>query len=118
MNRRHLTRSQAGLLRTFLEQITPVRYTPSEQQLAQRLHELEELGLHDEPEFEGISSPVRQYALNSLLADAGYFDPPPAPFITFHPGLLHQAKPLARRYGLQPMTPEGSMMLDKEAASS
>jgi hypothetical protein len=114
MKKLHLNKAQARLLEDFLHQSRVVSYAPSEAAITMRLRELKLFGLHDEPEFEGISSPVRQYVLNSLLADAGYYDPLPAAFMTMHPGLLAQAELLEQRYRVRPMTPQEVAELDKD----
>jgi hypothetical protein len=102
----HLDRSQRKMLEDFLDHTEVVSYTPPDEQIATRLRDLKALGLLDQPEFRGLSSPVRQYALNSLIAQAGHLGPPPIIFITEHAGLLRQSRLLEIRYGLRPMSPQ------------
>src|SRR3954447_18389098 len=93
-----LNREQRKLLEDFLDRTEVVSYTPPDEQIELRVKDLKALGLLDKPEFRGLSSPVRQYALNSLIAQAGHLGPPPIIFITEHAGLLRQARLLEIRY--------------------
>jgi hypothetical protein len=79
-----------------------------------RMRELEAMGLEDIPEYEGISSSVRQYAINSLAmkmakaaGDEKVMEDDDTPvMITFDEQLLSHAEELTARYGLKPMHPE------------
>jgi hypothetical protein len=89
--------------------------SPSPLSIEARMRELEEMGLEDIPEYEGISSSVRQYAINSLAMEmakaagdevaAGDDEEMPV-MITFDEQLLSHAEELAARYGLKPMHPD------------
>jgi len=109
MKRIRLDREQAKLLESFLKRTTVVAWTPTEEQINARLQELLAFGLRDEPEFVGFSSSVRQYAINSLTAEAGHFGPLPLPFVTEHADLQRQSVVLEVRYGLRPVSPEEMM---------
>jgi len=70
--------------------------------------ELREMGLHDIPKWNGISSSVRQYAWNVLAArlakEQGKIPAEePMVFLTTDAGLLAQAAALKAKYGIEPV---------------
>lgn len=88
--------------------------SPSPVEIEARMRELEAMGLEDIPEYEGISSSVRQYAINSLAMEmaraagdetVAQDDDLPV-MITFDEQLLSQAEELAARFGLKPIHPD------------
>jgi hypothetical protein len=103
-----LTPAQAKQLQDLLKQIETIPYRPSAGAIALRVDELESMGLEDEPEYVGISSSVRQYAITTLafeMARAAGEEDQPTSFVTEHPGLLSRADELFIRFGLRPMSP-------------
>jgi hypothetical protein len=88
--------------------------SPSLQEINARMRELEAMGLEDIPEYEGISSSVRQYAINSLAMEMAKAsgdevvtaDEDMPVMITFDEQLLSHAEELAARYRLKPMHPD------------
>ncbi len=108
MSKLKLNKEQAAVLEQFVKNVEISPYSPSPAAIQQRVHELESLGLEDLPEFPGISSPVRQYAINTLVStmarDAGRSDLAPRELLTKHPGLLERADELEERYGLRPIS--------------
>lgn len=72
--------------------------TPEPEAVDRILTALADMGIHDEPEWEGISSSVKQYALSAASADD-----PELKFATVHPGLLAHADALKTRFGLRPI---------------
>jgi hypothetical protein len=88
--------------------------SPSPVKIEARMRELEAMGLEDIPEYEGISSSVRQYAINSLAMEMAKAagdetvaqDEDMPVMITFDEQLLAQAEELAARFGLKPTHPD------------
>ncbi|MFQ5741534.1 MAG: hypothetical protein ACE5JX_21260 [Acidobacteriota bacterium] len=108
-----LTEKQQEELLEFLQSAHGLP-SPSAESIAARMQELEEMGLEDLPEYEGISSSVRQYAINSLAMgmakaagdELATGDDREVPvMVTFDKQLLAKADQLAARFGLKPMHP-------------
>jgi hypothetical protein len=109
----HLTEGQQKKLLDFLSSAHCLP-SPSPAMIEARMRELEAMGLEDIPEYEGISSSVRQYAINTLAiemaraaGDEKVTEDEDIPvMITFDKQLLRHAEELTARFGLKPMHPD------------
>ena len=110
-----LSTAQWAKMQVFWRRLNPrILPSPDETAIAARVQELTAMGLRDEPTYEGLSSSVRQYAINSLGTDDGE----EIPFmITTHEGLLALASRLQERYGMRPVTIAEAVELSNQEAS-
>ena len=103
MVKRHVPDDVRRLVKELLDKTEPAKYEPTAEQIAVRVQELEAMGLKNESELIGISSPMRQYAINSLCNELAqqHAEPGADAFVTMDPDLLRLADRLAERYGLR-----------------
>ena len=78
-------------------------YTPTVHEINVRLRELESMDLFNRQEWEGISSPVRQFAITTICHEKGTPEEQKdtIKFVTMHEGLLARKLSLAERYGVE-----------------
>jgi hypothetical protein len=109
-----LTEEQQEELSRLLQSVRALP-SPSVESIEARMRDLEEMGLEDIPEYEGISSSVRQYAINSLAVEiakaagdeiAASNEEEIPVMVTFDEQLLAHSDELAERFGLRPMHPD------------
>jgi hypothetical protein len=85
----------------------PTFPTPDERLVGLRMAELRVVGLEDLPQYEGISSSVRQYAWATLAIERDRNEEKKICFATCDEPLLSRSEQLAERYGVTPIHPMG-----------
>lgn len=74
---------------------------PTSEDVAVIMAQLHLMGLIDDPEWEGISSSVKQYALAAAMAARDHMG---SAFVTADKELLRRADDLERRFTVRPMS--------------